>query len=163
MSTAGESPEPGTLPMRAVLQRVHQASVSIHGSVTAEINRGFLIFLGIASDDTEQDIDYLVSKIINLRAFEDQQGKMNIGLQEAGGSLLVVSQFTLYADCRKGRRPSFTDAARPEQARSLYSRFIDMVRAEGLTVQTGSFQEMMDVALINDGPVTFLLDSRRLF
>jgi D-tyrosyl-tRNA(Tyr) deacylase len=149
--------------MRAVLQRVHQASVSIQGCVTAEISRGVLVFLGIAPDDTEQDIDYLVSKIISLRAFEDQQGKMNIGLQEAGGSLLVVSQFTLYADCRKGRRPSFTDAARPEQARIWYNRFIDMLRAENLAVQTGSFQEMMDVALINDGPVTFLLDSRRLF
>jgi len=149
--------------MRAVLQRVHQASVSIKGCVTAEINHGFLVFLGIGADDTEQDITYLVSKIINLRAFEDQQGKMNLRLQEVDGSLLVVSQFTLYADCRKGRRPSFSDTARPEQARYWYTRFIDVLRAEELTMQTGSFQEMMDIALINDGPATFLLDSQRLF
>jgi D-tyrosyl-tRNA(Tyr) deacylase len=149
--------------MRAVLQRVHQASVSIKGSITAEISRGLLIFLGIGKDETEQDLNYLISKIITLRAFEDQHGKMNLNLQEVGGSLLVVSQFTLYADCRKGRRPSFSDAARPEQARSWYTRFIDVLREEGLAVQTGSFQEMMDIALVNDGPVTFLLDSRRLF
>ncbi len=149
--------------MRAVLQRVHRASVSIQGCVTAEINRGLLVFLGIGKNETEQDLNYLISKIITLRAFEDHQGKMNRNLQEAGGSLLVVSQFTLYADCRKGRRPSFSDAARPEEARCWYTRFINVLRTEGLTVQTGSFQKMMDVALINDGPVTFLLDSRRLF
>ena len=149
--------------MRAVLQRVHKASVSIKGSITAEINRGFLIFLGIGKNETERDVRYLISKIITLRAFEDQQGKMNLSLKEVGGSLLVVSQFTLYADCRKGRRPSFSDAARPEQARGWYTRFIDMLREEGLAVQTGAFQKMMDIALVNDGPITFLLDSRRLF
>ena len=149
--------------MRAVLQRVHRASVSVEGRVTAEIGPGLLVFLGIADDDSEQDIHYLVSKIINLRAFEDDQGKMNLSLQETGGSLLVVSQFTLYADCRKGRRPSFSGAAKPEQANTWYTRFIDSLRAEEITVKTGSFQKMMDIALVNDGPVTFLLDSRRLF
>lgn len=149
--------------MRAVLQRVHQASVSIKGRITAEINRGFLVFLGIGTDDSEKDITYLVPKIINLRAFEDHQDKMNLSLQEVGGSLLVVSQFTLYADCRKGRRPSFSDAARPEQARCLYNLFIECLQAENLTVQSGAFRETMDIALTNDGPVTFLLDSQRLF
>jgi len=149
--------------MRAVLQRVHQASVSVQGSVIAEIGRGLLVFLGIASDDSEKDLTYLVSKIINLRAFEDHQGKMNLSLQETGSSLLVVSQFTLYADCRKGRRPSFSEAARPEQALAWYTRFIELLRAEELTVKNGAFQKMMDIALVNDGPITFLLDSRRLF
>ncbi len=149
--------------MRAVVQRVHQASVSVHGKTIGAINRGLLIFLGVAADDTEQDINYLGTKIIGLRAFDDHQGKMNLNLRDIDGSVLVVSQFTLYGDCRKGRRPSFTEAARPEQARLWYTRFIEMLRADGLTVHTGSFQEMMDVELINDGPVTFLLDSRRLF
>lgn len=149
--------------MRAVLQRVHQASVSVQGCVTGAISRGLLVFLGIAADDTEQDMQYLASKIIGLRAFEDQAGKMNLCLQDIAGSVLVVSQFTLYGDCRSGRRPSFTDAARPEQARCWYERFIDVLRSGGVPVQTGAFQAMMDVALINDGPVTFLLDSRRLF
>ena len=149
--------------MRAVLQRVHQASVSIEDRKTAEIKCGFLVFLGIGKEETRKDLDYLISKIINLRAFEDTQGKMNLNLQEAGGSLLVVSQFTLYADCRKGRRPSFSDAARPEKARRWYTEFIDVLREKGLNVETGSFQEMMDISLVNNGPVTFLLDSQRLF
>ena len=149
--------------MRAVLQRVHRASVSIQGCVTAEIKRGLLVFLGIGKNETDQDLHYLVSKISSLRAFEDLQGKMNLNVREAGGNLLVVSQFTLYADCRKGRRPSFSNAAGPEQARSWYTRFIDELRAEGLTVATGSFQAAMDIALVNDGPITFLLDSRRVF
>ncbi len=149
--------------MRAVLQRVHQASVSVQGCVTGAIGRGLLVFLGIAADDTEQDMLYLTSKIAGLRAFEDQSGKMNLCLQDVAGSVLVVSQFTLYGDCRKGRRPSFADAARPEQARFWYERFVGRLRSEGLAVHTGSFREMMDVNLANDGPVTFLLDSRRLF
>lgn len=149
--------------MRAVLQRVHQASVSIQGRVSGAIGRGLLVFLGIAADDTEQDVQYIASKIIGLRAFEDQAGKINLCLRDIDGSILVVSQFTLYADCRRGRRPSFSGAARPEQARFWYERFVARLREHGLTVQTGSFREMMDVALINDGPVTFLLDSRRLF
>jgi len=149
--------------MRAVLQRVRKASVSIEGSITAEINSGFLVFLGIGKKETEQDLEYLISKIINLRAFEDKQGKMNLNLHDAGGSLLVVSQFTLYADCRKGRRPSFSSAARSEEARSWYTQFINVLREKGLDVQTGAFQKTMDIALVNDGPVTFLLDSRRLF
>jgi D-tyrosyl-tRNA(Tyr) deacylase len=149
--------------MRAVLQRVHQASVSVQGRVTGAIGRGLLVFLGIAAGDTEQDMLYLASKIAGLRAFEDQSGKMNLCLQDIAGSVLVVSQFTLYGDCRTGRRPSFSGAAGPEEARCWYERFIERLRAEGLPVQTGAFQEMMDVALTNDGPVTFLLDSRRLF
>jgi len=149
--------------MRAVLQRVHQASVSVHGCVTGAIGRGLLVFLGIAADDTEQDVQYLAAKIISLRAFEDQTGKMNLCLRDIDGSVLVVSQFTLYADCRRGCRPSFTAAGRPEQARCWYERFVERLHTAGLTVQTGVFQEMMDVALVNDGPVTLLLDSRRLF
>jgi D-aminoacyl-tRNA deacylase len=149
--------------MRAVLQRVHQASVSVKGCITGSIGRGLLVFLGISTDDTEQDMRYLVSKIISLRAFEDHDGKMNLSLHDIDGSLMVVSQFTLYGDCRKGRRPSFTRAASPEKARGWYERSIELLRAEGVPVETGSFREMMDISLINDGPVTFLLDSRRLF
>jgi len=149
--------------MRAVVQRVQQASVSVQGHITGKIGRGLLVFLGIAADDTEQDMSYLASKILTLRAFEDCHGKMNLGLRDIAGSLLVVSQFTLYGDCRRGRRPSFSKAAPPELARSWYNRFVAMLSAEKLNVQTGSFQEMMDVSLINDGPVTFLLDSRRMF
>jgi len=149
--------------VRAVLQRVHQASVSVQGCVTGAIGRGLLVFLGIANDDSEQDMHYLASKIIGLRAFEDSAGKMNLCLQDIAGSVLVVSQFTLYADCRTGRRPSFTGAAPPEQARCWYMRLVDALLSAGVPVQTGAFREMMDVSLINDGPVTFLLDSRRLF
>lgn len=149
--------------MRAVVQRVHRASVSVKGRVTGSIQRGLLVFLGIAADDTDRDLDYLASKIIHLRAFEDSDGKMNLSVRDIDGSLLVVSQFTLYGDCRRGRRPSFSGAAPPDQARAWYERFVETLLAAGIGVHTGSFQKMMDVSLVNDGPVTFLLDSRRLF
>jgi len=149
--------------MRAVLQRVQQASVSVQGRITGSIGRGLLVFLGIAADDTENDLQYLAAKIISLRAFDDGDGKMNLCLRDVAGSVLVVSQFTLYGDCRKGRRPSFSAAARPDQARLWYELLVAKLRADGLAVHTGEFREMMDVALVNDGPVTFLLDSRRLF
>lgn len=149
--------------MRAVVQRVKQASVKVAGEETGSIGTGYLVFLGLARDDTSEDLDYLAAKIINLRAFEDVDGKMNRSLQEANGELLVVSQFTLLADCRRGRRPSFTDAAAPETAQALYNEFIAGIRQQGIRVTSGIFQADMEVSLINDGPVTFLLDSKKLF
>jgi D-aminoacyl-tRNA deacylase len=149
--------------MRAVIQRVKEASVTVAGAAVGSIHRGILIFLGIGKDDGRDDLDYLVTKIIQLRIFEDEQGKMNRSLLDIQGEALVVSQFTLYGDCRKGRRPSFTDAAAPAGARNLYNEFINGIRQQGIRVATGLFQEMMDVALVNDGPVTFMLDSKKLF
>ena len=145
--------------MRAVIQRVGQSSVSVDGKPIAAIQRGLLVFLGVGKADTEVDADYLVSKITNLRIFEDTRGKMNRSLLETGGEMLVVSQFTLYADSRKGRRPSFTDAAGPDLARQLYQYFVRRVAATGVAVQTGRFQSLMSVALVNDGPVTLLIES----
>jgi len=147
--------------MRAIIQRVKKSSVTVDGRIVGEIGAGLLIFLGVAKDDHEKDADYLVEKIINLRIFEDENGKMNLSLLDAGGQMLVVSQFTLLGDCRKGRRPSFINAARPETARQLYEYFVEKSSSRGLAVETGIFQAMMDVALINDGPVTFILESRR--
>ena len=149
--------------MRAVIQRVKSASVTVDGKVISEICRGLLIFLGVAQEDTAADVDYLASKIANLRIFEDDEGRMNRSLLEVGGEALVVSQFTLYGDCRKGRRPSFTTAARPEKADALYQEFMRAIAKIGVPVKAGIFQAMMDVALINDGPVTMLLDSSKLF
>lgn len=149
--------------MRAVIQRVTSASVTVGGELVSEIGEGLLIFLGIAHDDTEAELDYIANKVINLRIFEDSEGKMNRSLLETGGAALVVSQFTLYGDCRKGRRPSFIDAARPEQAKALYEQFIDVLAAQHIPTQGGTFQAMMDVQLVNDGPVTILLDSRKQF
>lgn len=149
--------------MRAVIQRVTSASVTVGGELVSEIAEGLLIFLGIAHDDTEAELDYIANKVINLRIFEDSEGKMNRSLLETGGAALVVSQFTLYGDCRKGRRPSFIDAARPEQAKALYEQFIDVLAAQHIPTQGGTFQAMMDVRLVNDGPVTILLDSRKQF
>ena len=148
--------------MRAVIQRVGQSSVSVDGNTIAAIQRGLLVFLGIGKADTEVDADYLVTKITNLRIFEDTRGKMNRSLLETGGEMLVVSQFTLYADSRKGRRPSFTDAAGPDLARQLYQYFVRRVAATGVTVKTGRFQSLMSVALVNDGPVTLLIESPNL-
>ena len=145
--------------MRTVIQRVGQSSVSVDGKPIAAIQRGLLVFLGVGKADTEVDADYLVSKITNLRIFEDTRGKMNRSLLETGGEMLVVSQFTLYADSRKGRRPSFTDAAGPDLARQLYQYFVRRVAATGVAVQTGRFQSLMSVALVNDGPVTLLIES----
>lgn len=149
--------------MRAVVQRVKRTSVKVGGEVVAEIGSGLLIFLGIAHDDSEADIEYLAKKIPQLRIFEDDQGKMNLSLLDTLGEALVVSQFTLYGDCRKGRRPSFTEAAKPQDAIPIYEAFLRSLEAEGIKVKSGIFQAMMDVELINDGPVTILLDSKRLF
>ena len=149
--------------MRAVVQRVTRASVTIDGEIVGEIGNGLVALLGIARDDTREDADYLVAKIIALRIFDDPEGKMNRSLKDIDGGLLVVSQFTLYGDVRRGRRPSFDGAARPEQARELYEHFVEKIRAAKLRCETGRFQEMMEVELTNEGPVTILLDSRKGF
>lgn len=146
--------------MRAVIQRVSQASVTIDEQVIGKIDRGFMILLGIHEEDTQEDADYLIRKIPLLRVFEDAEGKMNQSLQSIGGSVLSVSQFTLYADTKKGNRPSFIKAARPETAIPLYEYFNEGLRKAGLTVETGEFGGDMGVALINDGPVTILFDTR---
>jgi D-tyrosyl-tRNA(Tyr) deacylase len=135
----------------------------VNGETTGEIAAGLLVLLGVTHQDTEADADYLVGKITGLRVFEDETGRMNRALGEIGGSVLAVSQFTLYGDVRRGKRPSFDAAARPEQARRLYEYFVDRVRAAGLSCETGRFQEMMDVELLNQGPVTILLDSEKTF
>ena len=149
--------------MRAVIQRVKSASVTVEGSVVSEIRKGLLVFLGVAQEDTPADVTYMASKIANLRIFEDDEGRMNLSILDVGGEALVVSQFTLYGDCRKGRRPSFIHAARPEKADPLYQAFMDEISRLGVPVKAGIFQAMMDVELINDGPVTMMLDSNRLF
>ena len=149
--------------MRAVVQRVLRAQVSVEGQTVGAIQRGFLVLLGVAADDTRNDSLALAQKIVTLRVFEDEQGKMNLSLAQVGGKMLVVSQFTLLGDCRKGRRPSFDLAARPETARDLYEVFVQAVGAAGIETATGRFQEHMLVELANDGPVTLLLDSRRAF
>jgi D-aminoacyl-tRNA deacylase len=145
--------------MRVVLQRVKKARVDIAGATVGSISTGLLILIGITSTDTRQDADYLADKIIYLRIFADDEGRMNRSILEVGGGLLVVSQFTLYGDCRKGRRPSFDRAAPPEQARELYEYFLERLSSRNITVQTGVFQAEMQIHLVNDGPVTFVLDS----
>jgi len=149
--------------MRAVVQRVTEARVEVAGETVGEIAAGFLVLLGVSRDDGTADADYLAEKIANLRVFEDDEGKMNRSLLESGGAMLAVSQFTLYGDTRKGRRPSFIEAAEPEKANSLYEYFVGRARSLGVTVETGVFQAMMKVSLVNDGPVTILLDSKKLF
>lgn len=149
--------------MRAVIQRVSEASVAVDGQIAGAIKRGFLVLLGVANDDTADDCDWISDKIAGLRVFEDEKGKMNLDLKDAGGAVLLVSQFTLYGDCRRGRRPSFTQAARPEKANDLYEGVASRLRGLGLRVETGVFQAQMTVQLLNDGPVTMLLDSRRTF
>ncbi len=145
--------------MRAVVQRVKQSSVKTNGEIVGRIGRGLLVLLGVAKGDRAEDADYLANKILNLRIFEDEDGKMNRSLREIGGELLAVSQFTLLADCRKGRRPSFIAAAEPGKATELYEKFVERVRQTGVAVQTGRFRAMMEVALINDGPVTIIIES----
>jgi D-tyrosyl-tRNA(Tyr) deacylase len=149
--------------MRAVVQRVKMAKVVIGSEVVGEIGNGLLVFLGVGVKDNIDDADYLASKIAHLRMFSDDKGKMNLSLQETGGEALVVSQFTLWGDCRKGRRPSFIRAADPIVANDLYQEFIGLLKAKGIQVAVGRFQEMMDVRLVNDGPVTMLLDSAKDF
>jgi len=148
--------------MRACLQRVRRARVTVGGQVTGEIGAGMLVLLGVAGDDTEADARQMAQKIAGLRIFDDAQGKMNLAVSDVGGSMLVVSQFTLLGDCRKGRRPSFTEAAGPDLAVRLYEVFVAAVAALGIPVATGKFREHMEVELVNDGPVTLLVDSREL-
>ncbi len=149
--------------MRAVVQRVTRASVKVGNDLAGEISTGLLVLLGVAQDDTQADADYIAEKVVGLRIFEDEGGKMNRSVSEAAGAVLAVSQFTLFGDVRRGRRPSFDQAARPQQARALYEYFVERIRGLGLRCETGRFQEMMDVELVNAGPVTILLDSRKLF
>ena len=152
-----------TAGMRVVVQRVTRAKVTVGADTTGEIGRGLVVLLGVRKGDTEAAGDHLAEKIAGLRIFDDAEGKMNLDLQQASGALLVVSQFTLYGDVRRGKRPSFDDAARPEEARGLYEHFVAKLRGLGLQVETGRFQEMMQVELVNDGPVTILLDSEKVF
>ena len=149
--------------MRAVVQRVSSSRVTVDDRVTGEINEGLLVLSGVTHEDTSKDVDYMIDKVLNLRIFEDENEKMNLSLKDVEGELLVVSQFTLYGDCRKGRRPSFSTAARPELATKLYEEFIEKLRKEGIVTQTGQFGAHMMVDLTNDGPVTILLESNRTF
>lgn len=149
--------------MRAVVQRVSHAAVKVEEDTIAEIEKGLAVLVGVRSGDREEDARYIAEKIAYLRIFEDQEGKMNLSLQETGGEVLLVSQFTLYGDCRKGRRPSFTLAAPPQEAESLYLLVAEKLRAQGITVKTGCFGAHMKVEICNDGPVTILLDSQREF
>ena len=149
--------------MRAVVQRVSRAKVTVNEFVTGEIGHGLLVLLGVGREDSEADVDYLAQKIIGLRIFEDVDGKMNRSVVDVGGSVLAVSQFTLYGDVRRGKRPSFDDAAPPDQARRLYELFVQRIQAAGLRCETGRFQEMMQVELVNEGPVTILVDSKKQF
>jgi len=149
--------------MRAVVQRVKESRVEVKKRVVGRIGSGLLVLLGVGQDDTVKDCEYLANKISNLRIFSDEKGFMNLSVLDTGGAALVVSQFTLWGDCRKGRRPSFAKAAPPETARELYEHFVELLKRKGLLVATGMFQEMMDVHLINDGPVTLMLDSARAF
>ena len=149
--------------MRAVVQRVSRARVSVDGQTSGEIGLGLLVLLGVGAGDARTDADYLAEKAIGLRIFEDNDGKMNLSVAEVGGALLVVSQFTLFGDARRGKRPSFEAAAPPAQARELYEYFVERVRGAGLRCETGRFQETMRVELVNEGPVTILLDSAKVF
>ena len=149
--------------MRAVVQRVSRCRVTVERDTVGQSGAGLLVLLGVSKGDTEAAADYLVDKIVGLRIFEDTEGKMNLPVADAGGSVLVISQFTLYGDVRRGKRPSFDAAAPPEHARRLYEYFVERIRASGLPCETGRFQEMMQVELVNDGPVTILLDSSKAF
>lgn len=149
--------------MRAVLQRVARASVTVEGETVGEIGPGLVALVGVSKDDGPSDVDYLIEKITSLRIFEDEAGQMNLSLADTGGALLIVSQFTLFGDARRGRRPSFSSAASPDLAESLYDKFVEQARKSVGNVATGNFRRMMQVELVNDGPVTILLDSRKLF
>lgn len=149
--------------MRAIVQRVSRAKVTVKEFISGEIGLGLLVLLGVGREDTDADAIYLAEKVAGLRVFEDQDGKMNRSVQDVGGSVLAVSQFTLYGDIRKGKRPSFDDAAPPEPARRLYELFVQRIQAAGLRCETGRFQEMMQVELVNEGPVTILIDSKKGF
>jgi len=149
--------------MRAVVQRVQSANVSVGGDVVGEIAIGLVVLLGVEEDDTEADASYMAEKVVGLRIFEDSDGKMNLSVKDKGGAVLAVSQFTLLGDVRKGKRPSFIKAARPDQAKTLYEQFMDMVKKQGVNVEAGVFQAEMLVHINNDGPVTIMLDSKKLF
>ena len=149
--------------MRAVVQRVSSSRVTVDERVTGEVKKGLLVLLGVTHDDTSKDVDYMVDKVTNLRIFEDENDKMNLSLKDNEGEVMAVSQFTLYGDARKGRRPSFSDAARPDVANPLYEEFVEKLRAQGITVGTGEFGAHMMVELTNDGPVTILLESKKAF
>ena len=149
--------------MRAVIQRVLESSVTVDGQVVGAIGQGLMVLLGVEEGDTEKEVQYMADKILGLRIFEDTDGKMNHSIQEVSGELLAVSQFTLMGDARKGRRPSYSNAARPEEANRLYEHFVQTIRDKGTKVETGVFQADMKVALVNDGPVTILLDSQKVF
>jgi D-tyrosyl-tRNA(Tyr) deacylase len=148
--------------MKAVIQRVHSAQVYVDDRLTGKIGKGLLVFVGVGKGDGEEDISYMVSKLPDLRIFEDPSGKFNLSLKEIKGEMLLVSQFTLYGDCKKGRRPSFTEAEEPSVAKNLYERLIHRLKEQGLPIETGEFQAKMDVHLVNDGPVTLLLDSKKV-
>lgn len=149
--------------MRAVIQKVTQSRVTVNDEITGEIGQGLMVLLGVTHDDTEDDARYMAEKVANLRIFEDAEDKLNLSVKDIGGAVLSVSQFTLYGDCRKGRRPSFTEAARPDTANRLYESFNTYLTQEGVKVETGRFQTHMMVNLTNDGPVTVLLDSKKTF
>jgi D-tyrosyl-tRNA(Tyr) deacylase len=149
--------------MRAVVQRVHEAAVRVDGAVVGRIGRGLLVLLGVGRSDTEADVEYVADKVVNLRIFPDDAGAMNRSALDIGAEILAVSQFTLYGDVRRGRRPGFIESAPPEEARTLYLQFVERVRAAGLRTAEGIFQAMMDVSLVNHGPVTILIDSRKVF
>jgi D-tyrosyl-tRNA(Tyr) deacylase len=148
--------------LRAVVQRVTRGAVSVHEETVGAIGPGMVILLGVGNDDTDKDLEYLVEKIIHLRIFEDDQGKMNLSLLDVQGEALVVSQFTLYGDCRKGRRPNFSGAASPEKGEEYYHRFVELLKSRGVKVATGTFRAYMTVEIINDGPVTLILDSNKI-
>ena len=149
--------------MRAVVQRVDHASVTVDGQVTGACQKGLMVLFGVEAEDTPKDLQYIVDKVVGLRIFEDEAGKMNLSVKDVGGEILAVSQFTLYGDCRKGKRPSFDKAAKPDIANAYYERFVEALRAQGLNVGTGVFGAHMLVDLVNNGPVTILLDSKKLF
>lgn len=149
--------------MRAVVQRVSSSKVTVDERITGEISKGLLVLLGVTHEDTSKDVDYMIDKVLNLRIFEDENEKMNLSLKDVGGELLVVSQFTLYGDCRKGKRPSFSNAARPDLATVLYEEFIEKAKSQDVVIKTGEFGAHMMVDLTNDGPVTILLESNKSF
>lgn len=149
--------------MRAVVQRVSRGKVTVEGQVVGAIERGYVVLLGVAKEDDAAAADYVADKVVGLRVFEDEEGKMNRSISDVGGAILAVSQFTLYGDVRRGRRPGFDRAGRPEQAEPLYERFVNRLREQGIVVETGRFQTHMEVELVNDGPVTILVDSERTF
>ena len=149
--------------MRCVVQRVYRASVTVEGKTTGEVEKGYMVLVGVEQGDGEADMRYCAEKVAGLRVFEDGEGKMNLSVKDVGGAVLAVSQFTLLGDARHGRRPSFSNAARPEEANALYEDFCQALRAAGIRVETGVFQTHMEVSLVNDGPVTILLDSRKGF